>query len=234
VVVTTPAAHTVLPYGSPVRLDNRCAWVLALSPLAFLAGEAVLGATELSSSLYRPLMYVWLSLVACSLVVRDTRRLCHAGIGLGRLACLALVVPLYLLARTAYARRSYHLPIVWCVAFAMTLPSVGILQRTLGVRLKGDVVERVMERNIDYGTIFEGVRVNCPGHPRVKVGHAFRCTVIGTGEPAYVTARLVDGEGRFAWDLVLDGAGGPQRALGCTPVRCEAHAVCVGGPCPPR
>lgn len=200
-----PGVTAAVPYAAPSRPDNRWAWCLALTPLVYVGLQAVLGATELDSTSYRWGVLALSLLINTVLVRADVVRIRQAEVRLGGLVCFCFFVPLYLLVRAARDSRTYAMLAVWVAAFALTLPSVGLVHDVLGVRIKGEVVERHVEARA-WSDLNLSIAVDCPNHPRVKVGETFRCRVVGLPLSArFVEVRLTSRQGQFLGCLIERG-----------------------------
>lgn len=194
-----PAFHS--PSGQVVQerpqttADNSFVWALAFTPLLYLLVDAAFDGTSPEAAAGWGLVVALA--VNSTLVMLDHRRLpdeAKPNVWLG----LALI-PIYLFQRASRLRQSMAIPVVWCIAFAVSL--VLPLATGVGMHIDSPAVEQSIESGIQDQSGF-AVTADCPAGIPVDPGSTFQCvveTVNGTTAIADVT--IQNSAGDVVWQV---------------------------------
>lgn len=175
--------------------DNSFVWALAFTPFLYLLVDVALGGALPDSAA------VWGVVIALAvnstLVLLDHRRLPDAtrpNIWLG-----LLLVPIYLFQRSSRLRQTMAIPVVWCVAFAVSLAIP--LASGVGASIDTSAVEQSIEAGIQEQLGFP-VTAECPAGISAKPESTFQCTIEDDfGVTAIVDVTIQNSAGDIVWEV---------------------------------
>jgi hypothetical protein len=138
--------------------------------------------------------------INCLLAWLDSKRVRAAGYNVSA-ALAVLLVPVYLFKRASATGQKLVIPVVWCIAFVVSLSSAGIVGNTVGVAMDVPAVEAEITRGIEDQAGVTGVSVDCPSSVSPKPGSSFKCIAQAEGERVFVEVTVQNTDGEVVWQV---------------------------------